>query len=119
MPQLNDEELALCKKAFAQFDKDGELGRQLGCFGAPAVHNSNSSNNATASYCAHTGSGTIDVKEMKTALQSMGHTPSDEELFAIVHEVGQQLERTSTAAAVPDYLLHTLTTGGCGQQRGD
>lgn len=36
---------------------------------------------------AGAGSGTIDVKEMKTALQSMGHSPSDEELFAIVHEV--------------------------------
>lgn len=34
-----------------------------------------------------TGSGTIDVKELKTALESMGHSPSDEELFAIVHEV--------------------------------
>jgi len=34
------------------------------------------------------GSGTIDVKEMHSALCSMGHNPTDEELFAIIHEVG-------------------------------
>jgi hypothetical protein len=36
---------------------------------------------------AAAGSGTIDVKELKDALTAMGHTPCDEELFAIVHEV--------------------------------
>lgn len=59
--------------------------RQPGCFG-PEQHNSTTA--ATQLHPVHTGSGTIDAKEMKTALQSMGHTPSDEELFAIVHEVG-------------------------------
>jgi Ca2+-binding EF-hand superfamily protein len=33
------------------------------------------------------GSGTIDVKELKAALNSMGQNPTDEELFVIIHDV--------------------------------
>jgi Ca2+-binding EF-hand superfamily protein len=55
VPALTAEELAACRKAFAQFDRDQ--------------------------------SGTIDVRELKQVLDSMGQQLTDEALFAIVHEV--------------------------------
>jgi Ca2+-binding EF-hand superfamily protein len=33
------------------------------------------------------GSGTIDVRELKAALEAMGQHPSDEEIFVMVHDV--------------------------------
>ncbi|GBF97533.1 hypothetical protein Rsub_10456 [Raphidocelis subcapitata] len=56
-PALSEEELALCRKAFSTFDKDG--------------------------------SGTIDVKELSAALQSMGQVLSDDELFVLIHDVDE------------------------------
>ncbi|KIZ06761.1 Dynein light chain, flagellar outer arm [Monoraphidium neglectum] len=35
------------------------------------------------------GSGTIDVKELKAALSSMGQEMSDEELFVMIHDVDE------------------------------
>ncbi|KAI8471336.1 MAG: flagellar outer dynein arm light chain 5 [Monoraphidium minutum] len=35
------------------------------------------------------GSGTIDVKELKSALSSMGQDLSDEELFVLIHDVDE------------------------------
>lgn len=60
------------------------------------------------------GSGTIDVKEMHSALHSMGHNPTDEELFAIIHEVG--LLRRDTASnrgtACETQVVHTCFSLG-------
>lgn len=109
MGQLNDEELGLCKKAFAQFDKDGENVQAARLFRPQAFSTTAQQQQQRRNCILCTGSGTIDVKEMKTALQSMGHTPSDEELFAIVHEVGQ-LGRTSNSSgrvAILDSVLHS------------
>ena len=36
------------------------------------------------------GSGTIDVKELKTALFAIGQQPSDEDVYLMVAEVRQQ-----------------------------
>ena len=36
------------------------------------------------------GSGTIDVKELKSALFAIGQHPSDEEVYLMIAEVGQQ-----------------------------
>lgn len=46
---------------------------------------SSSSRVPTANSC--TGSGTVDVKELKAALAAMGQHPSDEELFVMIHDV--------------------------------
>lgn len=40
----------------------------------------------TPSAC--TGSGTIDVKELRTALNALGQHPTDEELFVMISQVG-------------------------------
>ena len=32
-------------------------------------------------------SGTIDAKELRTALQTLGHTPSDEDLYVMMSQV--------------------------------
>lgn len=37
-----------------------------------------------------TGSGTIDVKELRTALNALGQNPSDEELFVMISQVSDQ-----------------------------
>ena len=39
----------------------------------------------TRSAC--TGSGTIDVKELRTALNALGQHPTDEELFVMISQV--------------------------------
>lgn len=48
MGQLNDEELGLCKKAFAQFDKDGETVEAARLF-RPRTAQQHNSSDATAS----------------------------------------------------------------------
>jgi len=35
------------------------------------------------------GSGTIDVKELKAAMNALGQTPSDEELYVMISQVDQ------------------------------
>eukprot|EP00879_Flechtneria_rotunda_P025052 GHRR01026589.1.p1 GENE.GHRR01026589.1~~GHRR01026589.1.p1 ORF type:complete len:114 (+),score=30.42 GHRR01026589.1:57-398(+) len=35
------------------------------------------------------GSGTIDVRELKFALNAMGQYPTDEELFVMIHDVDE------------------------------
>ncbi len=45
------------------------------------------------------GSGTIDIKELKTALTALGQSPSDEELFVMVSQA------SAPAAAFSIYLL--------------
>jgi hypothetical protein len=35
----------------------------------------------------HAGSGTIDVKELRTALSALGQSPTDEELFVMISQV--------------------------------
>jgi hypothetical protein len=40
-----------------------------------------------ASFPRLTGSGTIDVKELKAALHALGQNPSDEEVFVMISQV--------------------------------
>jgi Ca2+-binding EF-hand superfamily protein len=37
------------------------------------------------------GSGTIDVKELRTALAALGQNPTDEELFVMISQVSLKL----------------------------
>lgn len=90
IPQhLTDEEQQLCRKAFSQFDKDGVC---ASFWQSPAARNAPVcrwyiEDREHMCSCNRAGSGTIDVKELKAALESMGQHPSDEELFAIIHDV--------------------------------
>ena len=78
----------MCRKAFHMFDKDGA------CFDACMharyvarwVRRGALSVACTRSAC--TGSGTIDVKELRTALNALGQHPTDEELFVMISQVG-------------------------------
>ena len=45
---------------------------------------------AAAALHAAAGSGTISVKELQAALTTMGQTPTDEELFVLIHDVRAQ-----------------------------
>lgn len=86
---LTDEELALCRTAFNNFDKDGEVNAKLDRRDAAARQHDPKETRAAAAPCEMLGpgSGTIDVKELKAALNSMGQNPTDEELFVIIHDV--------------------------------
>lgn len=133
-PGLSDEELELCKKAFAAFDRDGAC--QLAAAGpgsllqAPADGAERwkgqrpcrrpAADAATAAapaldasrsmppppllvHHAAAGSGTVDVKELKAVLNSMGQHPTDEELFVMIHDV-----RAGAACACPQQQhVHT------------
>lgn len=57
LPKLTPEEVDMCRKAFAMFDRDA--------------------------------SGTIDTKELKTALSALGQNPSEEELFVMISQVDE------------------------------
>lgn len=55
LPQISEEELIQCRKAFSQFDSNGN--------------------------------GTIDLRELKHAMNMMGQNPTDEELFVMMTQV--------------------------------
>ncbi|PNW88936.1 hypothetical protein CHLRE_01g051250v5 [Chlamydomonas reinhardtii] len=61
LPNLTDEEMDMCRKAFAMFDKDG--------------------------------SGTIDTKELRTALSALGQNPTEEDMFVMISQVDQDGSR--------------------------
>jgi Ca2+-binding EF-hand superfamily protein len=90
---LTAEELELCKKAFQAFDKDGAAAA-----GADFIRPKR-----TLRLCAQlarpdaapgpAGSYTIDVKELKSALNTLGQFPTDEELFVMINQVRRGLGR--------------------------
>ena len=94
LPRLTEEELDLCRKAFQHFDKDGaecsakQTRAQLSRYIGPSklqmlvlMQDNISGRHALA------GSGTIDVKELRTALAALGQNPTDEELFVMISQV--------------------------------
>jgi calmodulin len=55
------------------------------------------------------GSGTIDTKELKTALSALGQNPSDEEIFVMISQVwGYQWPASSGAPKRCLNLLHLM-----------
>ncbi len=65
----------------------------------------------------HAGSGTIDVKEMKAALEAMGQHPTDEELFVMIHQVSLSLIAMCMMQFVcPKLCLHVYGSSFLHQQ---
>lgn len=60
--------------------------------------------------CLLAGSGTIDIKELKTALTALGQSPSDEELFVMISQACAGFQDFSSlhAPVLMPHALHVL-----------
>ena len=88
MTVLTAQEIEKSRKIFTTFDKDGEWARfyrhRLRCSRRTHCCLVNS---ATYLLVADVESGTIDVQELRAALQLLGQQPTLEELFIIISQV--------------------------------
>jgi Ca2+-binding EF-hand superfamily protein len=89
---LTAEELELCKKAFQAFDKDGAAAAGADFIRPTALRLCAQLARRGAAPCP-AGSYTIDVKELKSALNTLGQFPTDEELFVMINQVRRGLGR--------------------------
>ena len=74
---LSSSELEACRKAFAAYDKDGTC---------PCVEAApRCTAELTGRRCA-ADSGTIDTQELRAVMQTLGHSPTDEELYILISQ---------------------------------
>ena len=84
MAVLTAQEVERSRKIFTTFDKDGTIPQQCALTKVTLLHS------RLITY-AYAESGTIDVQELRAALQLLGQQPTMEELFIIISQVSAAL----------------------------